>query len=512
MKPLLCLGVLACLALSTVHAAERMPRSTTPITLMPFGDSITEGGTGFHIYRYPLMEKLREAGYNITYVGSKTTHSVTGSPLGVLRHEGYAGQNSTFLNARFETLYRANPADILLIHAGHNQSADQHPIPGLLKDTRAIITTARTINPKVVVLLAQVITSGKLPKYSYIPAFNQELIALAASLNTAEQPVVLVNQADGFNWRTDTVDDRVHPNAQGAEKMAARWFDSLKKILPPPATKTAGVKPAATDVPLKATAPQSLRLWPADAQGVPSDPGAEVTEPGERISNVSVPTLDVYLPPPDKANGTAIIICSGGGYTKLASGPLGRGAADVFGPRGYAVFSLKYRTRPPSKDVLKDALADARQAVRLVRSRAAEWRINPDRVGMVGFSAGANLILNLATSSTAGDPTAADPLARWSDRPDFVGLAATWAFNQKSTSFAIDERVPPAFILHARDDTTAPIAFAEEIAAAWHKAGAPVAFHPYEKGEHMVFNFPATHARDWPERFMTWLEQSGPAR
>ena len=151
-----------------------------------------------------------------------------------------------------------------------------------------------------------------------------------------------------------------------------------------------------------------LRLWPGDAPGLIANPGPEVAEAAGRVSNVSVPMLDVYLPSRDKANGTAIIIVSGGGYGRLASGPLGEGAAKLFGEQGYAVFSLKYRTRGPSKDVLKDAVADGAQAMRLVRSHAKEWGIDPQRVGMVGFSAGANLILNLATTA----PEYA--------RPDFV--------------------------------------------------------------------------------------------
>ena len=492
MQPLRRLSAFVCLMLVALHTDI-----TAAVTLMPLGDSITEGGDGFHVYRYPLLEKLRGAGYDVAYVGSKTTQPVKGSPLGVLSHEGYGGQNSAFIRARFETLYRQNPADIILLHSGHNQFADQKPIPGLLTDTRAIIATARAINPKVTVLLAQVIPSGKLPKYSYIPEFNRALVPLATELNTPAQPVILVDQATGFDWTTDTTADLVHPNAQGAEKMASRWFAAFSKILPAPVTATSSTAPTS----------QSLRLWPGDAPGLVTNPGPEVAEANGRVSNVSVPMLDVYLPPPEKANGTAIIICSGGGYTRLASGPLGRDAATIFGPLGYAVFSLKYRVRPPSEDVLRDALADARRAIRLVRSRSAEWRIDPHRIGMVGFSAGANLILNLATTSQTGDPAATDPLARWSDRPDFVGLAATWPHNQHIASFAIDRHTPPAFILHTKDDQSAPFAFAEELAAAWSRAGTPVLFTPYEKGGHMAFNFPVPAETNWTSAFDRWLRQ-----
>ncbi|HTJ78449.1 MAG TPA: GDSL-type esterase/lipase family protein [Rariglobus sp.] len=501
MKPLFLLPLALGFFSSTICPANTTSNAERPVTIMPLGDSITEGGEGIFVYRYPLMGKLRAAGFNVVYVGSRTTHPVANSPLGVLPHEGYGGQNIGFLRAHFEALYRKNPADIILIHAGHNHSYDEQPVAGMVEDTRAIIVMARAINPKVTVLLAQVITSGKLPKYSYIPAFNQALTGLAKELNTPTQPVILVNQAEGFDWRTDTISDHVHPNAQGAEKMAVHWFDALRKVLPMP-VKEKTVSLALAGNPL---VPQSLRLWPGPAPGLVADPGPEVADAAGRVSNVSVPMLDVYLPAPERANGIAIIICSGGGYTRLASGPLGRGAAEIFCPLGYAVCSLKYRLTPPSKNVLVDALVDARQAVRLVRSHADEWRLDPHRIGMVGFSAGSNLILNLATTPDVISPQSGDPLARLSSRPDFIGLAATWPYKQGISSFVITSKAPPAFIVHARDDTTAPFHFAEEIAGAWRRAGVPVAFHSYEKGGHMGFNFPRPPVGDWTAQFTDWL-------
>jgi lysophospholipase L1-like esterase len=120
----------------------------------------------------------------------------------------------------------------VLIHAGHNHFADQKPLPGILRATESMIANARKANPKATVLLAQVITSGKLPKYSYLPDLNRELAKLAAQLDRPEQRVLLVDQASGFDWKTDSVADLVHPNAQGAQKMADRWFQALKPLLP----------------------------------------------------------------------------------------------------------------------------------------------------------------------------------------------------------------------------------------------------------------------------------------
>ena len=198
-----------------------------PVTIMPLGDSITEGGASFCCYRLPLWEKLRTGGYLVDYVGTRSGPS----RIGPLRHEGYGGKTVEFLAANIERLYRANPADIVLLHAGHNHFAEQKPIEGILAATEKIVTTVHAIRPEATVLVAQVIPSGKLPKYSYIPELNARLAGLVQRLVQSGQRVALVNQAKGFDWRTDTVSDLVHPNARGAEKMAARWYEALVKTL-----------------------------------------------------------------------------------------------------------------------------------------------------------------------------------------------------------------------------------------------------------------------------------------
>src|SRR5690606_32582542 len=132
-------------------------------------------------YRYPLMHRLLEEGYRVRYVGSKTTYKNPEFPeMEKLAHEGYGGKTVQFLAEQIRKSYPKHPADIILLHARHNQFADRQPIPGVIAATRDIITYVRSVNPKVIVLLAQVIPAGKLPKYSYIPELNQELAKLAA--------------------------------------------------------------------------------------------------------------------------------------------------------------------------------------------------------------------------------------------------------------------------------------------------------------------------------------------
>lgn len=201
-----------------------------PVRLMAVGDSITAGADFFSNYRYPLREKLSAAGYVVAFTGTQSSPS----PVGPLAHEGYGGKNTEYLARTIPANFRAHPADIVLLHSGHNHTVEEQPVPGILAATESLIAAFREANPRVTVLLAQVIPAGKLPKYAYLPELNAGLAHLAARLDRPEQRVVLVDQAAGFDWTTDTVDDKVHPNARGAEKMAQAWFEALQKILPPP--------------------------------------------------------------------------------------------------------------------------------------------------------------------------------------------------------------------------------------------------------------------------------------
>jgi len=204
--------------------------------IMCVGDSITEGTvTGaFYVYRPTLDSALTDAGYEYEFVGSKsnTLEGVT------LKHEGYSGKTAAQVASYLQGTFPGNIADIVLIHAGHNYDATVQTesviIDAVDTATRSMISTARTNNPNVAILLSQVVTSSKLPKYSYIANLNVRIAEIAAALHTPGQPVIVVNQAEGWNPVADTVMDMVHPTQQGAIKMANKWFDALESILPPP--------------------------------------------------------------------------------------------------------------------------------------------------------------------------------------------------------------------------------------------------------------------------------------
>jgi endo-1,4-beta-xylanase len=301
--------------------------------------------------------------------------------------------------------------------------------------------------------------------------------------------------------------DGVHPDAAGHAKIAKVMLPAViqaARVALPPSEAQSTANQSTLSLPTGL----GIRLWDGTAPNVPANAGEEVLGPDGRTKNVSIPILTAYLPDKKLANGTAIIMVSGGAYTQLALkkyADLGMGA---FSPRGIAVFNLKYRLSSPSKNVRADALADAKRAVRLVRSRAAEWGINPNRIGLIGASAGANLILNLMSTADAGQPDSPDAIERQSSRPNFAGLLSSWPGGQKITSFKLSKETP-LFLLHAEDDKSAPVEFAREIEAAAKQESTPMHAEYFPTGGHDAFGNLRGPYGEWPQRFLTWLEAQG---
>ena len=193
------------------------------VTIMAVGDSITQGGKSFHCYREFLIPMLSDGENDVRFVGpNQDQHSA---------HCGYGGKNTQFLNSIIKGVYAKYPADIVLLHSGHNSFSKDKPVPKIIEATEQMIETIHALNPDVTILLAQVIPSGKLPKYSYISELNQDLAKSADRMKTKGIQTVLVDQATGFDWTLDTIADKVHPNESGARKMAAKWAQALAPVL-----------------------------------------------------------------------------------------------------------------------------------------------------------------------------------------------------------------------------------------------------------------------------------------
>lgn len=235
---------------------------------------------------------------------------------------------------------------------------------------------------------------------------------------------------------------------------------------------------------------------------------AETVNAQGSISNVSVPTLRRFPMDASKATGFGYIVFPGGAYTGLDMDTHATRLAERVGPQGIAVFALKYRVGGGSNDAKRDALIDAKRAVRMVKRNAARWGVLADHVGVIGYSAGSHLALNLAGNFDSGNAIAADPIEQQSSRPAFVGSMSTWADYKPDSPFTFPTGVPPVFFCHAEDDTLAPIALARTVDMQVRAKGAVTQLDFYKTGGHSTCHpgDPKMEGHDWPNKLWPWVQ------
>lgn len=266
--------------------------------------------------------------------------------------------------------------------------------------------------------------------------------------------------------------------------------------------------------------PQTILLWQNGAPGALGQ--------GEDDQ----PAITVYRPWKHNLSGTAVIVAPGGSYGFLASNHEGRQVANWFNAMGVTAFVLKYRLGPRYHHPIE--LGDAQRAIRLVRSRAGEFEVAPDRIGMMGFSAGGHLASTTATHFDSGNPAAADPIDRASSRPDFailgypvITLEAPYAHQgsvknllgdhpdpklveELSNELHVTAQTPPTFLFATSDDDVVPVENSVSFYVALHKAGVPAELHVFEKGPHgvgLALGDPALG--EWPALLANWMRQRG---
>lgn len=271
--------------------------------------------------------------------------------------------------------------------------------------------------------------------------------------------------------------------------------------------------------------PQALSLWPDGAPGALGK------------ADKDIPTLTPYPAPADIATGAAIVVCPGGGYGGLAPHE-GKAYALWLNTQGISGFVLKYRLgsagyRHPVM------LGDAARAVRLVRAKAAEWKVDPKRVGIMGSSAGGHLASTLLTHFDAGDAASADPVERRSSRPDLgilcyavISMGPNTHQGSKnnllgndpspelvkllSNELQVTPQTPPCFLWHTWEDGGVKVENTLEFAMALRRAGVRFDLHIYEKGGHgMGLGGPADEPaklHDWTRDCATWLKVQGFAK
>ncbi len=265
--------------------------------------------------------------------------------------------------------------------------------------------------------------------------------------------------------------------------------------------------------------PQTIRLWPGEA------PGALGTE------DKDIPTLTVY-PVNGKGSGVGVVVCPGGGYGALAMNHEGRQVANFLNAAGITAFVLKYRLGPKYHHPVE--LGDAQRALRMVRSRAKEFGVDADKVGILGFSAGGHLASSAGTHFDGGKADAADLPDRMSSRPDFMVLgypviSFTTPFTHKgslknllgdnpdpelvkslSSELQVTPQTPPTFLFSTSGDTAVPSENSVMFYLALHKAGVPAEIHIFEKGPHGVGLGGMDPAlEEWPRLLITWFRTRG---
>jgi acetyl esterase/lipase len=265
--------------------------------------------------------------------------------------------------------------------------------------------------------------------------------------------------------------------------------------------------------------PQTIPLWQGGA------PGALGGAPED------IPTLTIYMPPNTAGPMTAVIVAPGGGYRNLSMNKEGRIPAAYLNTLGVAAFVLKYRLGPKYQHPVE--LGDMQRAIRTLRSRAAEWHLAADRIGVMGFSAGGHLASTASTHFDRGNAAAPDPIDRASSRPDFailgypvITLSEAWTHQGSRTmllgdradtlarSLSTDTRVtkdtPPTFLFHTNADTAVPAENSVYYYLALRKAGVPAEMHIFKDGPHgvgMPMNDPALS--EWPTVLANWMRASG---
>ncbi len=260
-------------------------------------------------------------------------------------------------------------------------------------------------------------------------------------------------------------------------------------------------------------------LWPKGSATLKGASEKEITtppnpEPGARIGkieNIHNPSLEVYLPPSGKANGTAMIVAPGGGHRMLVWASEGTEIAKWLNDMGVAAFVLKYRlaqTKGYSYSVQGDALDDTRRAMRIIRARSKEWGVNPGRVGILGFSAGGALAALANIRFDKGKPDARDPIDRQSCRPDFVSLVYPgW----ETMDITAPADAAPAFLTSAGLDDAFHARQTVEFWQSLFKAGVAAELHIYQHGGHggAISARKGVPFGTWQVRFQEWLADLG---
>lgn len=293
-----------------------------------------------------------------------------------------------------------------------------------------------------------------------------------------------------------------------------------------PATPAASPAPSTPAASATSTRPRVARAQPAIPLWANGAPGALGATPADQ------PEMTPYLPPAGTTNGTAVVIFPGGGYQHLSMEKEGSDIANWLAGAGVTTFVVRYRLGPAYHH--PTMLGDAQRAIRIARTRAGEWGIDPRRLGVIGFSAGGHLASTTGTHFDAGSAASADPIERASSRPDFMILIypvitmrdsvthngsrlnllgrepTPELVRLMSNEMQVTRETPPAFLVHTTDDRTVPVENAVLFYESLKRNGVPGELHVFEHGNHGFGLAPTDPVlAEWTTLCESWMRPHG---
>lgn len=444
---------LTLLFLTTNDIQAHESRKGKRYTIMGLSDSITEGGDYFQCYLFPLWEKLLTGGYAFDFVGPRLSKC----RIGTLNHAGFSGQHAEYLDKVIDTLYTNHPADIVLLHTGHNHFDTEKPVAGIVAAQQSIIRKIKRINPEATILVAQVITSGKLPKYSYIPELNRALADMITQLN--DPKVILVDQATGFDWQKHTIDDMVHPNAEGAGHMAGVWYEALQKIM------QSSIEPYSPD---KATYKKVA---------------------GENLQ------MHIFRKQNGEQKQPAIVFFFGGGW-QLGTPLQFYKECAYYAEKGMVAVTVDYRISYLHQTTPFESFDDAKDAVCWLRNHADTYGIDTAKIAVAGASAGGHLAAALGTISDKNKNCIYQPNLMLLYYPVVDNSGNGYGTEEMKNRLAeispmhnVRKGTPPALFILGDRDHLIPVATGKEFTSQLSSVGTDCELHILKGAGHPVFQY-----------------------
>lgn len=480
-----------------------LPRTThrlqarEPLSIVLLGDSIStgcnaSGWAGVAPFQPPFQDLLLQHLQHVSSPGVSLTNLAVG------------GTSTPWGITRVPNVVAAKP-DLVVLAFGMNDSSGR-PAEEYAANISTMISDIRRSSPDTeFVLIASMLGNADwiTLKQELFPAYRDALQKLTGPGIVLADMTSIWTELLKRKHDCDLTGNGVnHPNDFGHRIYA----QVLTSLLLPPAGNTASSGPAA---------PVEVLLWPDEAPN------------GDQTFERSDAKITVHIP--DQPSGTAVVICPGGGYGGLVTGPEGHGIATWLNMHGITGVVLEYRL-PKGRPFVP--LLDAQRAIRIVRARAAEWQVDPARVGIIGFSAGGHLASTAATHFESGELDSADPLKRLSTRPDFAILVypvvtmgvSTHGGSKKnllgenpspeltdlfSNEKQVTPQTPPMFLAHAVDDKPVPPENSRQLHKALEAAGVSSRYLELPSGGHGLNGYQGPMWDAWQSQSLEWLKTHG---